>query len=85
MIFNWYNIINLDDFIETGLVSRELDLILDGVGRSNIRVVHGNLYSIVYDGIMLSIGVTDDNPFIFEGHAVYLDSNRDVWLGIEVP
>lgn len=84
MIFDWYKIINRAEFAATGLVSRELSLVLEGVGQASILVTKGILYSIVYDGVMLSIGLTDSNPFVFEGYAVYLDSNDDVWLGIEV-
>lgn len=84
MSFNWYKIINRAEFEATGLVSREVEVILDGIGLKTILVTKGRLYSITYDGIMLSIGVTAENPFVFEGHAVYLDSNDDIWLGIEI-
>jgi hypothetical protein len=85
MIFDWYKIINRSEFSATGLVSRELQLILEGVGLRTILVTQGKLLSVVYEGVMLSVGVTDSNPFVFEGLAIYIDENQDVWLGIQVP
>ncbi len=87
MIYDWYKIINKTEFEATGLVSREVEVLLDGVGLRTILVTKGNLLSITYEGVFLSIGVADDiethNPFAFGGYAVYLDSNNDIWLGIE--
>lgn len=84
MIFDWYKIINRAEFEATGLVSRELTLNLEGIGLSSVLVTKGRYFSIIYDEVMLSLGITDANPFVFEGYAVYLDSNDDIYLGIEV-
>lgn len=84
MIFDWYKIINQAEFIATGLVSRELELPLEDLGVKTILVTRGRLVSLVYEGIMLAAQLNDENPFVFEGHAVYLDANQDLWLGIEV-
>ncbi len=82
MIFDWYKILNRAEFEALDLVSREVQVVLDGIGLKTILVTKGNLYSITYEGVMLSIGVTDENPFAFGGYAVYLDQNDDIWLGI---
>jgi hypothetical protein len=84
MTFDWYKIVNRAEFLATGLVSRELELVLEGVGTKTVMIVVGNLFSLVYEGVLLSIGVTEENPFAFDGYAVYVDANDDVWLGIEV-
>jgi hypothetical protein len=84
MIYDWYKIFNLDEFIATGLRSRTYTLELEEIGQKDILVTRANLYSILYDGIFLPISLNDKNPFEFEGHAVYLDSNNDVFLGIAV-
>lgn len=84
MIFDWYKIINRAEFEALGLVSRELELELEGIGLATVLVTKGELYSLTYDGVFLSVGVTEDNPFVFEGYAVYLDAADDIWLGIEV-
>ncbi len=82
MIYDWYKIINLAEFEALDLVSRNLELILGNIGLANVLVTKGNMVSILYNGIFLSIGLNDESPFEFEGHAVYLDANDDVWLGI---
>lgn len=84
MNFDWYKIINKTEFEALDLVSKEVEVILDGIGLSTILVTKGNLISLVYDGVMVSIGVTEDNPFVFDGYAVYLDENNDIWLGVVV-
>lgn len=84
MTFDWYKIINRGEFEATGLVSREVELLLDGIGLRTVLVTCGNYYSIIYDGVMLSIGMAGNNPFVFDGYAVYLDVNDDIWLGIQV-
>lgn len=83
MIYDWYKVINRAEFEGTGLVSSELELVLEGVGTVDIMVTKGRHYSLLYKGVFLPIGVTDANPFAFDGHAVYLDANDDIWLGIE--
>lgn len=84
MIYDWYKIANKSDLDSASLVSKEVDAILDGVGQKKILVTKGNLYSILVDGVFLSIGLNDQNPFAFEGYAAYMDANEDIWLGIEV-
>lgn len=83
MTFNAYKLFNLAEFEATGLVSRTLDLFLDGIGQKQILITKGNAVSILYEGIFLSLGLGGLNPFVFEGHAVFVDPNGDVWLGIE--
>ena len=84
MVFTWFKIFNLTLFTATGLVSRKITLELEGLGAKDFLITKGNLTSILFDGVFLSINMNDQNPFIFEGFAVYLDDNDDVWLGIEV-
>jgi hypothetical protein len=82
MIFDWYKVLNRAEFEAAGLVSKEVEMILDGVGQKTILVTKGNVYSILVDGVYLSIGLGGKNPFVFGGYAVYLDSNDDIWMGI---
>lgn len=82
MIYDWYKIINRADFEATGLVSRNLSLILDGIGLVTVMVTKGRLYSLVYAGNFLPIGVTEDNPFEMDGFASYLSVDDDIYLGV---
>jgi len=83
MNYDWYKIINRAEFAATGLVSRELTLVLEGVGTVDVMVTKGRHYALLYNGVFLPLGVTDANPFAFDGHAVFIDVNEDIWLGIE--
>lgn len=84
MTFDWYKVINRAEFLATGLVSRELDVFLEGVGAKTVLVTVGNYFSITIDEVMLSVGMTEDSPFVFQDRAVYVDANEDVWYGIKV-
>lgn len=85
MIFNWFFIFNLDEFEATGLVSRTYDLILDGRGAGEFLVTKGNGIGITHEGIFLMIDLNEKSPFIFDGRAIYVDENQNVWFGFEVP
>lgn len=84
MTFDWFELFNLTEFNNLGLVSRELEVELEGIGPKTIRITKGNYTSIMYDDVFLPINMNDANPFVFEGYAVYVDDNDDVFLGIEI-
>lgn len=81
MIYKWYKIINKPEFEATGLVSRTVTLILEGIGLRSVLVTNGNFFSVTYEDTMLSLSADGHNPFEFNGLALYLDSAGDVWLG----
>ncbi len=84
MIYDWYNIINKADFEALDIPSREVEVILEGVGLSTIMVVKGIEVGIIYDDVHLSLGLATDNLFAFGGYAVYLHpTTGDIYLGIE--
>lgn len=83
-IYDWYKVINKNEFLATGLVQRTLELILEGVGGKTVMVTNANTFGIVVDDVFLSVGVTEANPFEFENRACYIDEAGDVWYGIYV-
>ena len=83
MTYLWFKIFNTTEFDALGLTSKTYTLELETVGQKNIMVTKGQTYGMVYDGVFLSVGMTDLNPFPFEGYAVYIAGNNDVYLGIE--
>jgi hypothetical protein len=87
MIFHWYLLFNLAEFLETNLISRTLDVFLEGKGDQEITVTRGNEVSVVYKDVMLPVRFEDDNPFIRQGteasYACYIDADDNVYLGIE--
>lgn len=80
----WYYIFTTTDF-PADIISRTYTLILDGIGQREILVTRGNLWGITYDDVFLPVELNSKNAFEFEGHAVYIDDDDQVWLGIEVP
>jgi hypothetical protein len=86
MNYDWYNIYNMTEFLATGLVSRTVTVIFDGLGLKEILLTKGydDGVSVLFDDVFLKINLNDKNPFEFEDRAVYLDSNNDIWVGIAV-
>ena len=83
MIYNWYNLINYDDFVAMDLPSHAVEVYLEDIGLKTILITKGSYVSILYEGIFLSYNLNAENPFAFEGHAIYKDTNNDLWLGIQ--
>lgn len=83
-MYNWYKLLNTSEFILADIPSRELTLELEDRGVKEIMVTRANYISILYEGIFLSVSIDGNNPFVFEGHAAYIDSQQDLWLGIAV-
>lgn len=84
MAYQAFKIFNKDEFDALDLYSKTYTLDLEGIGQKDILVTKGNLYGITYDGVFLALNQNDKNPFEFEGYAIYMDDNNDVYLGIEI-
>jgi len=82
MTYTTYKLINLDDFEDTGLVSRKIEAVLSGIGLKEILITKGNYVSVLYEGVFLCLGVNGKNFFEFEGYAVFIDPANDLYLGI---
>lgn len=82
MTFDVYKIINIDDFEAAVIVSRTVTGLFGDLGLKSILVTKGNCISLLYEGVFLSLNLNDKNPFVFEGHAIFVDPNNDLWLGI---
>ena len=85
MIYKWFKIFNTAEFDALDLVSKTYTFILEGVGQKDILVTKGVTYGMTYDGVFLSLNMIDQNPFEFDGHAIFIDGDDNVYLGIEVP
>lgn len=84
MQYTWFKIFNRTEFNALGLVSRTYTLNLDGVGEKDILVTKGLALGMLYEGVFLSLELNDKNPFEFDDHAIYVDENDDVFLGVPV-
>ena len=87
MNFDWYKLFNLSEYKATNLISRNYQVVLDGIGQKEIYIARGNEISLIYEDVILPVKFHSANPFIREGddasYAVFLDENDYVWLGIE--
>ncbi len=81
--YDWYKIINLDYFNERDLPSLEVTANFESRGLKPVMVVKGAYVSVIFEGVMLSVAMSDLDPFEFEGYSVNLDENNDIWIGIE--
>lgn len=84
MIYNWFKIFNKTEFDALDLVSKTYTFNLEGIGQKDVLVTKGLGYGITYQGVFLSLNLNDLNPFEFEGYAIYIDGDENVYLGIEV-
>lgn len=84
MTYTWFNVFNRIAFQELGLVSKVYTLDLEGIGPKDILVTQGETLGMTYEGVFLSLEMSDENPFAFEGFAIYVDASNDVFLGIEI-
>lgn len=80
--YTWYNVFNSMEFEAEGLVSKEYTVEFEGIGEKNILVTKGNVTSVLFDDIFLTINLNNNNPFELDDRAVYVDSDSEVWLGI---
>lgn len=79
----FYKIFHLQDFIDSGLVSRTIEVELEDIGLKEIMITRGNLISILYEGVFLSLDLNDKIPFEFEDYAIYEHTDGYVYLGID--
>jgi len=83
MIFDWYKLLNYNEFISLGLISRTLTVFLEGVGQEDVLVTVGNEFGITFRDAFLPLSFEGQNPFYRDGYAIYEDPDGNVWLGIE--
>lgn len=84
MEYVWYRIFNLTEFEALELVSKTYTLDLQNLGEKSFLVTKGNLVSITFDGIILSLDLNDKNPFEFDENAIYVDESDDVYWGMPI-
>jgi hypothetical protein len=84
MQYQWFKIFNRTEFEALGLVSRTYTFTLQGIGLKEILVTKGVGIGMLYDDVFLSLELGEDNPFVFEDLAIYIDGIDDVYLGVAV-
>jgi hypothetical protein len=88
MIFDWYLIFNLTEFLALNLVSRTISVQIEGIGEKDVLITRGNEVSLVFQDVILPVGFHEQNLFTQEGsektYGVFKDDDENVYLGIEV-
>ncbi len=87
MRFDWFKLFNLTEWIATGLVAQSLTVNLEGKGRTTFEITQGNTTGIRLASaeVFLPVAFLENNPYIQDGYAVYLDDANDVYFGYPVP
>lgn len=87
MIYRWYKIFNLTEFLATNLVSRELTVFLTDTGERKFLITSGNEISVLYENkFFLPLQFNDENPFVSGVYAIYVKPiTTDVYFGIPPP
>lgn len=81
-MFDWYRIFNLQEFLDSGLVSFPATVVLDGIGQRELLIVRGVGVGVQLEDIFLRLDLNGRNPMRFGERAIFLDPNGDVWLGV---
>jgi len=84
--FDWYRIYKLQDFLDTGLVSKTFRFFLEDRGEIFVSLMRGNEVSIKLDHVLLPVELNGRNPYYDhdETNAVFKDSNGFIWLGYKI-
>lgn len=84
-----YKILNLNDFdalniprLDTQIKTKDLDV-------QDITLFKANLYNVMFLDLLFTINLNNKNPVLKINNdknlrvAVYVDANRDLWVGYE--
>lgn len=76
-------IINDTEFRSSNLVSKELQVDLEGIGLKDIVVTRSNITSLIYEGYLLGVRMNNKNPFFQGDYGVLIDVDKDIYLLIK--
>lgn len=84
-----YKVLNLNDFdaldiprLDTKIKTKDLD-------EQDITLFKANLYNVMFLDLLFTIDINNKNPVLKINNdknlrvAVYVDANRDLWVGYE--
>ena len=84
-----YKVLNLNDFdvldiprLDTQIKTKDLDV-------QDITLFKANLYNVMFLDLLFTINLNNKNPVLKINNdknlrvAVYVDANRDLWVGYE--
>lgn len=85
MIYNWFKIFNMTEFLALNIGSKKYEYNLSGVGQSDFIVYLGNVVSIMYLDEFMPVNLYEPALYKKGSYAVYRDDiTGNVWFGFLV-
>lgn len=85
MIYNWFKIFNMNEFLALGIVSRAYALRLQGIGDSIFIAYQGNYVSVQYLDEFLPVNLYVPAQYEKGNYSIYRDdATGDVYFGFLV-
>jgi hypothetical protein len=84
MIYDWYKLFSLPEWLAEGLVARTLVVELQDRGRERFEITQGNTTAVRHDDTFLPVQFMDRNPYVVGSKAIYKDASDNIWIGFEV-
>lgn len=75
MIYDWYKVINLTEFLALDIPSRNLTLNLQDLGPKEILVTYGVGLGLTYGDVFIPVNMNGYNPYEVNDQATYFDEN----------
>lgn len=82
--YDWYKIMSLPEWLDTGLVARTLVLDLEGRGVETFEITQGNTTAVRHDDTFLPVEFLDRNPYVVGTKAVFRDASDNILFGFEI-
>ena len=84
-----YKVLNLNDFDALGIPRLDTQIKTKDLDVQDITLFKANLYNVMFLDLLFTINLNNKNPVLKINNdknlrvAVYVDANRDLWVGYE--
>lgn len=84
-----YKVLNLNDFDALDIPRLDTQIKTKDLDEQDITLFKANLYNVIFLDLLFTINLNNKNPVLKINNdknlrvAVYVDANRDLWVGYE--
>lgn len=84
-----YKVLNLNDFDALNIPRLDTKIKTKDLDEQDITLFKANLYNVMFLDLLFTINLNNKNPVLKINNdkklrvAVYVDANRDLWIGYE--